>query len=109
MSLREDETTYPFWIDRGEDARAVRVGLSERWIETLAAPLVGLELMPSGTRLRPGDSLGLLHTSEGTLDLALPFGGEVAAVNEAVGLDPGLIRRSPYHRGWLMDIERLED
>ena len=106
--MREDASTYPFWLEEAAEAGRARLGLSEAFLEALGAPCVGLELLAAGTRVARGEALGLLHTATRTLDLRAPFGLELLALNPAAVGDPALVRRSPYGRGWLAEVRRLD-
>jgi glycine cleavage system H lipoate-binding protein len=102
--MHEDDSTYPFWIEEMSGGRA-RIGLSETYLETLGGEeIVGVELQPVGMRLGPGDGLGFLFTGTRAIDLRAPLACEILAHNELIKNDARLIRLSPYHRGWLMEI-----
>lgn len=100
---REIEKTddYPFWVKEA-DGEAVRLGLSESFLETLGGEPVGLELAPAGSKIRKGETLGFLHTPERAFDLRAPRDLEILNVNSAAESDPRLVRFAPYTRGWLM-------
>jgi glycine cleavage system H lipoate-binding protein len=113
MPPREDPATASFWLDAipGAPGRA-RLGLTEAFLESLVTEgreleVVGLELLPEGSQLRSGDSLGLLHLPDRAIDLRVPFALTILARNAAVLADPRLVRTSPYARGWLIEAAAL--
>ena len=106
--MREDEATYPFWLEETGEPGRRRLGLSEVYLETLTHPLVGLELTAPQTRVNPGDTFGFLHTDSGSLDLRAPLRMEILETNTAALADARLVRVSPYNRGWLALVRVLE-
>jgi glycine cleavage system H lipoate-binding protein len=106
--MREDASTYPFWLEEAAEAGRARLGLSEVFLEKLGEPCLGLELLGAGTRLERGESLGFLHGATRTLDLRAPFALELLALNPAALENPALVRLSPYARGWLAEVRLLK-
>ena len=102
--MREDPSHDPFWLEDLARPGCARMGLRESFLETLAEECVGLELAPVGSRLVRGDAFGFLHTGSRTHDLRAPFDLEILALNPAALADPGIVRLSPYGRGWLAEV-----
>lgn len=110
MTMREDESTDPFWVEElaedppGHGAR-LRLGLSETFLER-TGELVSVELAPAGTRLLAGDTLGFAHTGTRAFDLRAPFALTIESLNTEALTDTRLVQGSSYHRGWLAIIRR---
>lgn len=81
----------------------VRVGLDALGVET-SGTLAQLSLGAVGTPVSHGAPLGQLEAAKFVGPLVSPVAGTVAAVNEAVLADPGLVERAPYDAGWLAEI-----
>jgi len=83
----------------------VRIGFDD-----FAQRLVGrvLEVKPvrePGTRAQAGDILvELLLPNERTVSVLAPFSGQVVSFNEDLMLDPTLLHKAPYSRGWICEI-----
>lgn len=101
------------WCDplpAGEGAPGgVRIGCREAWLESLGGEPVGLELLPVGSRIYPGDSLGLLHLPERSVDLRSPWSLRITARNVAALADARLVGLSPSLRGWLVEAVLATD
>ena len=86
-------------------ATNVRIG-----IDDFARQLVGpvLEVKPvveSGTQVRAGETLvQLLLSNQRTANIAAPVSGNVVSFNEDLALDPMLLCKAPYTRGWICEI-----
>jgi glycine cleavage system H lipoate-binding protein len=112
MPPTEHPDTAPFWIDElaGDPPRA-RLGLTQDFIESLSPAdrppeIVGLELLPVGARLLPGDSFGLLQFPDRSVDLRAPFALTILDRNQRAIADPRLVAVSPYDQGWLIEFRR---
>lgn len=103
--MREDESSYPFWVEDATEGRA-RMGVVQAFLEELGEEVLGVELAPPETRLARGDTMGFLHTGTRTVDLRVPFGLEIIQINEEAVRDPRLVGRSAYGRGWLAEVRR---
>jgi bidirectional [NiFe] hydrogenase diaphorase subunit len=83
----------------------VRIGFDD-----FAQRLVGrvLEVKPvrePGTRAQAGDILvQLLLPNERTASVLAPVSGQVVSFNEDLILDPTLLQKAPYSRGWICEI-----
>jgi len=90
------------WLTR-ERKGVVRVGADE-----FAAALVGkvekIELPKPGQWVRQGQKvLGFYRDGEKT-EMVSPTEGEVLEINPGIVQDPGLLRRDPYGKGWLLTL-----
>jgi len=91
------------WVERLSSY--VRIGLDD-----FAQRLVGrvLEVIPvrePGTQAQAGEILVQLLLPNGrTASVLAPFSGEVVSINEDLILDPTLLCKAPYSRGWVCEI-----
>jgi CheY-like chemotaxis protein len=60
-----------------------------------------IEIPPAGTAIRRGEPVFTLRRGAGILRLAAPVSGTVAHVNPDLRRDLGLLKESPYDRGWV--------
>ncbi|MFB3855637.1 MAG: glycine cleavage system protein H [Vicinamibacterales bacterium] len=82
----------------------VRVGLDDLAQRVLAG-LTRVSLPASGALLSEGQPAVEVACGKKRASIAAPVDGRVAAVNVAAARDPSLVRRDPYHRGWLFEME----
>ncbi len=59
----------------------------------------------SAAQVAAGGDLANIETIKVDLTVPAPFGGEVVAVNEALGDTPELINQAPYGDGWLVELK----
>ncbi|MHB8873417.1 MAG: glycine cleavage system protein H [Myxococcaceae bacterium] len=87
---RAGRGTVRFGVD--DLAQRICVGAQE---VTLPAP---------GTRLEAGEPAVTIRSGGRTVTIASPLAGTVVGSNGAVARNPGVMRREPYHRGWLVKL-----
>jgi glycine cleavage system H protein len=105
MSLVPAELRYTRsheWVRREPDGN-LTMGLTDHAQEQMGE-IVMVELPAEGRRVRPGDSLGVLEAVKTAEDYFAPVEGEIAAVNQGLESDPGLVNRECYGAGWLVVI-----
>lgn len=61
-----------------------------------------------GTKVEPGDSLGVVESVKATSDIFSPLDGRVAELNEDLEEEPELVNSEPYGRGWIIKIKLLD-
>jgi glycine cleavage system H protein len=66
--------------------------------------IIGVELPQRGSRVRKGDSVGVIESIKAVADLYAPVSGEVIEVNERLKEEPELINHEPYSGGWIFKI-----
>lgn len=90
------------WARREGDA--IRVGISDYAQDQLGdITFVG---MPNvGDSFRQKEEFGTVESTKAVSELFMPIGGEVLAVNEALGESPGLVNEDPYGRGWIILVK----
>ena len=82
-------------LQLGVDDLAQRICVGAEEI-TLPAP---------GTRLRVGDSAAIIRSGGRVVSIASPIDGTVERTNYAVQKNPSMLKREPYHRGWLVSLQ----
>lgn len=88
---------------RPEGDGTVTVGMTAYGC-SLAGPLVSFLAKPVGKEVRQGKSCATVESGKWVGPVTAPVGGEIAAVNEAVVNNPGLINAAPYGEGWLLRL-----
>lgn len=83
------------------------VGISAYAADQLG-DIVFVELPAPGTTLTAHQVFGVVESVKAVSDLYAPVGGEVLAVNEALGSKPELVNSDPYGEGWMLRL-RLTD
>ncbi len=58
-----------------------------------------------GTQVSAGQQVCVIESVKAASDIYAPVAGEIVAVNEALGADPGLLNRDPYVGGWIFKIQ----
>jgi glycine cleavage system H protein len=58
-----------------------------------------------GAQLRQGEMYAEVESVKAVAEVLAPLSGQVIAVNDALGQDPGPINSDPYGAGWLVRIK----
>lgn len=94
------------WI-RAEAERA-QVGISEQGQHSIGE-IIGVELPDIGDSIERGEPFGELESVRTVLELVAPVSGTVRAVNGDLDDHPSLANEDPYHEGWLIEIELVDE
>lgn len=97
-------TEDDFWAR--EDDGPVRVGISDYLQDCLGAISL-VELPDVGSELNSGEECGTIEGENYSVDICMPVGGRIVAVNEELDDDPCLLNEDPYG-AWIMAIEPNE-
>lgn len=92
------------WAAYDAAAGTARVGLSD-FRQQASGDVAFVELPEVGSQVEAGGDLANIETIKVDLTVPAPFGGEVVAVNAALGDTPELINQSPYGDGWLVELK----
>jgi glycine cleavage system H protein len=57
-----------------------------------------------GAQVTAGQQVCVIESVKAASDIYAPVAGEIVAINEALGSDPGLLNRDPYAGGWIFKI-----
>jgi len=91
------------WLARRPGGSVV-VGLDDL-AQRLMPSVTGVELPKPGKLVRRGEPLLTVFAGARTLVVPSPVTGTLRSRNHAVLRDPGLVKREPYGRGWLVCLE----
>lgn len=83
------------------------VGITD-WAQGELSDVVFVELPEIGASFARMEAFGTIEAVKAVSELYTPAGGEVVAVNEALGDDPALVNRDPYGDGWMVRL-RVND
>jgi len=97
---------WVFWL-QPQGGNRVRVGLTD-YLQQHSGDVAFVTVKPPGTKLQVGDDLADLETIKVVLELASPVSGVIAAVNDALELNPEFVNQSPYDKGWLAEIDATD-
>lgn len=83
------------------------VGISDYAQEQLG-DIVFVELPEVGRALRQGEEAAVIESVKAASELYAPVDGEVVAVNDRLGKEPGLVNSEPTGGGWFLRL-RIAD
>jgi glycine cleavage system H protein len=89
------------WVSTAGDT--LMVGISD-YAQDQLGDIVFVETPEIGAIFGRGEQFGTLESVKAVSELYLPVGGEVVAVNEALGDAPELINQDPYG-AWIIKIK----
>jgi glycine cleavage system H protein len=89
------------WVSTAGDT--LMVGISD-YAQDQLGDIVFVEMPEIGAIFDRGEQFGTLESVKAVSELYLPVGGEVVAVNEALGDAPELINQDPYG-AWIIKIK----
>lgn len=89
------------WVSTAGDT--LMVGISD-YAQDQLGDIVFVEMPEIGAIFGRGEQFGTLESVKAVSELYLPVGGEVVAVNEALGDAPELINQDPYG-AWIIKIK----
>ncbi|MGE5848741.1 MAG: glycine cleavage system protein H [Candidatus Methylomirabilota bacterium] len=81
----------------------VKVGVDD-FLQKLLGRVDAVTLPPLGVTVKQGDPLVVIRQGGRTAMLPAPVDGVVCAVNSELEKAPGLLKRDPYTRGWLVAL-----
>jgi glycine cleavage system H protein len=67
--------------------------------------LVFVELPQVGDTLESGDVFGTVESIKAVVEVYMPLGGEVIAVNDSLEDAPEKVNNSPYEEGWMIEVK----
>ncbi len=96
---------HEYILKSGDDE--IVVGITD-WAQGELSDVVFVELPDVGSSYAKMEPFGTIEAVKAVSELYTPVGGEVVAVNEALGDDPALVNRDPYGDGWMVKL-RVND
>ena len=100
-----DELHYEenhFWVK--EDGDLVVMGMDD-FAQKMAGEIVYVQLPEEGKSLSAGKKFAKIESGKWLGKVFAPVSGELAAVNEELETNPGLINEDCYGKGWLYKIK----
>lgn len=79
------------------------VGITE-FAQSELGDLVFVDLPQVGKSVATHQTLCVVESTKAASDVYSPLAGTVAARNDALADDPGLINRTPYTEGWIVKL-----
>jgi len=92
------------WVKPGNGS--VRVGMTDYAQESMG-DLVYIELPQVGDVFSKGESMAVVESVKATSDIYAPLSGRIAAINEELEDNPGLVNESCYD-AWLVEMENTD-
>jgi glycine cleavage system H protein len=100
-----DELYYEenhFWVK--EEGDIVVMGMDD-FAQKMAGEIVYVQLPEEGKTLNVGKKFAKIESGKWLGKVFAPVNGELAAVNEDLETNPGLINEDCYGKGWLYKIK----
>lgn len=82
----------------------VVVGITEHAAEALG-DVVFVDLPDAGGDVEAGDEVCVIESVKAASDILAPLTGEIVAVNEALGDNPGLVNQDPQGAAWFFKMK----
>ena len=70
--------------------------------------VVYVDIDPSLTEVKKGDSLGTIEAVKTVSDIFAPFSGKVLELNETIKDSPEIVNSDPYGIGWMLKVEIID-
>jgi glycine cleavage system H protein len=67
--------------------------------------VVYVDIDPSISEVKKGDSLGTIEAVKTVSDVFAPFSGKVLELNDAIKDSPEIVNSDPYGKGWMLKVE----
>jgi glycine cleavage system H protein len=100
-----DELYYEenhFWVK--EEGDLIVMGMDD-FAQKMAGEIVYVQLPDEGKALSAGKKFAKIESGKWLGKVFAPVSGELAAVNEELETNPGLINEECYGKGWLYKIK----
>ena len=91
-----------FWIK--EEGDLLMMGMDD-FAQKMAGEIVYVQLPEEGKELTAGKKFSKIESGKWLGKAFAPVNGELAAVNEGLEADPGLINQDCYGKGWMYKIK----
>jgi glycine cleavage system H protein len=92
------------WVRQEGDVAVV--GITE-FAQSELGDLVFVDLPKVGKSVTQHGTMCVVESTKAASDVYSPLTGSVAAVNDALAGDPGLINRTPYTEGWIVKLSGI--
>lgn len=82
------------------------VGITE-YAQDQLGEITFVELPEVGRKLERGEDAAVVESVKAAADIYAPIGGMVAEVNDDLEMEPDLINRDPYGKGWIFKLDKV--
>ena len=89
------------WVRRTDDSDVVEIGITD-YAQGELGDVVYVELPKVGASFGMHDVFGTIEAVKAVSELFSPVAGEVAAVNDTLDREPGVVNSDPYGDGWML-------
>lgn len=86
------------------DGDVVVVGITAHASEQLG-DVVFVDLPEAGRKVSKGDEVVVIESVKAASDILAPLDGEIVAVNDVLGDNPGLVNEDPTGKAWFFKIK----
>lgn len=90
------------------DGDKVRIGITD-FLQDDLGTIVFVDLVETTKQLKVSEALGNVESEKTVSELYTPVSGTVIAVNKALDDEPNLINISSYDKGWLIEVELMDE
>ena len=90
-----------YWVR--EEGDLLVMGMDD-FAQKMAGDIVFVKLPPEGKKLKKGKKFAQVESGKWLGKVYAPVNGELAACNEELETDPGLINQDCYGKGWMYKI-----
>lgn len=90
------------------DGDKVRIGITD-FLQDDLGTIIFVDLVETTKQLKVSEALGNVESEKTVSELYTPVSGTVIAVNKALDDEPNLINISPYDKGWLIEVELMDE
>ncbi|CAM3560313.1 glycine cleavage system protein GcvH [Micrococcus flavus] len=91
------------WLQSADADGVVRVGITD-FAQDALGDVVYVDLPEVGSEVSAGAAVGEVESTKSVSDVISPVSGTVAAVNDDLDGEPGLVNTAPYEGGWLFEV-----
>ena len=91
-----------FWVK--EDGDLLIMGMDD-FAQKMAGEIVFVQLPDEGKTIKAGKKFAKMESGKWLGKIYGPVNGELAAVNEELEMNPGLINEDCYGKGWMYKIK----
>jgi len=85
------------------EGKTATIGITDFAVHQLT-DLVHIELPKVGRTIRQGETFGEVESVKAVSDLYAPVSGEIAAVNDQLADDLGVLSDDPFGKGWMIKV-----
>ncbi len=91
------------WVRVIDDSTVV-IGMTDI-AQNLAGPLLHAKTKKVGTVRKQGKPIATVESGKYVGPVKAPVAGEITKINDALSGDAGMINRSPYNSGWIVEMK----